>query len=552
MRELIARRIDAGELPAVGTSPSEREPNVHRDTIVRDEEGTAVLVVVSLPPEAREAARAALSGYTPGRGSTVLRAGGVRNRATTFGYLGAAAAMRRYGCRACDGARKDPEAHAAIATLAGSLAELTRWAVEQQADDDEAFAGAVDGQWRLAASPWTSGVVNWNSAMPYHYDRNNLPVWSAMVCIREGMRGGYLHVPGFDLTVACHDGDVVWFPGWALMHGVTPLEPQRAEARRLTAVYYALRGLAACLDPPAELTRARARRTKAEDEWKERQRAQGLLGATPSQATEVQVAIPSHARADKISERTLRLLADRGVPAQNVRVFVAPEEVETYRAAVDRGLCEAIEPGALGLNEQHNAITNWYSEGTRLVRADDDVADVRRRVDDKTLIPVDNLVSLFEAGFRACEISGANLWGLYPVLNPMFMKDRVALGLYFIIGQVWGSFNTHEPHGQIGAAPKDDYERTLQFYEQDGLVARLDFAAPKSPMHGAGGLQADDQPARVAANDAAVALLMERYPQWVKLSKKQSPKTGQEIRLADTRGSKKSLSVVEIGFHTVG
>jgi hypothetical protein len=115
------------------------------------------------------------------------------------------------------------------------------------------------------------------SPLPYHYDANNLDAWSAMPVIRRGVRGGHLHVPEYGQVIACRDGDTVYFAGYNLMHGVTPLRRQDTDGYRLSAVYYAVRDLTRCLPPAEEFQQAQQKRVQREEGLLDRQRAAGLL-----------------------------------------------------------------------------------------------------------------------------------------------------------------------------------------------------------------------------------------------------------------------------------
>jgi hypothetical protein len=82
------------------------------------------------------------------------------------------------------------------------------------------------------------------------------------------------------------------------------------------------------------------------------------------------------------------------------------------------------------------------------------------------------------------------LWGIYPVLNPLFMKKRVKLGLNYIVGAFWGVINTHEPGMEVSLDDKEDFERTLKFYMADGNVVRLEAYSLKTSYYSTpGGMQ---------------------------------------------------------------
>ena len=246
----------------------------------------------------------------------------------------------------------------------------------------------------------------------------------------------------------------------------------------------------------------------------------------------IEVAVVSHARAQSVGPKTLRTLANRGIERERVRLFVTPGQEEEYRSAVDPGIVGSIETGKFGLAAQRHYVTMAYPEGTWLVQLDDDVSDVREKVDDKNAVPVKDLESTFRFGFEACEDHKARLWGIYPVLNPMFMKNRLRVGLLFCIGHLWGVINSHDDARRVRLANKEDYERSIRYYKADGAVVRMEDIAAKTKMLGAGGLQADDQPARAALNRIEVMKLVNQWPEHVRVTKRRS-ELGLEIRLVE-------------------
>jgi hypothetical protein len=243
------------------------------------------------------------------------------------------------------------------------------------------------------------------------------------------------------------------------------------------------------------------------------------------------VAVVSHDRIDTANRQTLRLLADRGVPADAVVVFVAEGEVDAYRAGLDVGLYGELAVGGDSLMAQRHAVVAYFDEGAHVVCCDDDLGDVVERLNEKQTAPVADLPAVFDRGFKACEMAGSSLWGIGPVLNPMFMKPSTSSTLAFCIGHLFGVVNTHAEWARFDLAPKADYHQTLVRYEHDGAVARLNDVAAKSKMLAPGGL-ASRMADRRTANRDAVRELVRRWPRWVSVAKRRSA-TGLEVRLRD-------------------
>ena len=222
-----------------------------------------VAVVLRMPPGPLAWVRKALLGWP--FDTTTYRSAGIKNNARTFGYLARNTLLQRDGCRACQGSRLAPEAHHGIVAQAELLSAMLAEAAPELAARDRAAAEAVSPEWRMGDSQWTSGVANSTSVLPYHFDRNNLePVWSAMIVVRRGVRGGYLHVPELGASFHCRDGDVVCFPGWRFVHGVTPVKIVEPDGYRISAVYYCVEQMRACGTGAEEMARAQLARTNRE------------------------------------------------------------------------------------------------------------------------------------------------------------------------------------------------------------------------------------------------------------------------------------------------
>lgn len=247
-----------------------------------------------------------------------------------------------------------------------------------------------------------------------------------------------------------------------------------------------------------------------------------------------EIAIPSHKRPDTIGSKTLLCLAEAGVSKDRVRVFVEPEQVDIYERQVDSGLYAEIVPSALGVTANHNHITNFYGDGDLLVRADDDLRYLGRKVDDKVLEPIEDLDSWINQGFDFANRVGSSLWGIYPVANPFFLKHKLSTGLTFIIGQFFGAINRHS---EVLEAPvKQDYERSIRRFLETGTVLRFDDVCAVSSgitSYGGGvrsqkgGLQSMD---RQALNEQAVDYLLMTYPDFV--VEKKTKTDYREIKLA--------------------
>jgi hypothetical protein len=245
------------------------------------------------------------------------------------------------------------------------------------------------------------------------------------------------------------------------------------------------------------------------------------------------VAVPSHRRADILAERTLRMLADGGVPSRCITVYLGTEgEAGDYKVALPPELYGHLAiTGARGIGPQRNAIMRNYPKGTRLVMVDDDVRMVKVLSQGKLtrLADVDGFI---REAFRRSFKAGAVLWGVYPLPNAGFMSHRLRLGLAFIIGTLFGTIVRELPCELVTVPVKEDYERSIKYFLNDGKVARFeDVTLGTTYAKTPGGVEGIRT---VELAEESVAQLRRRYPELVHVNtRRQGPLP--EILLRDTR-----------------
>lgn len=152
----------------VGEPTPHRRPNVTGPVLIVDAAtGDPLLAYHPLARADREAARAAVTGIRWHQ--TARQHTGIRNRSRTFGMAPRGPHIRREGCRAAGLAVEDPERNAALAAIADVLHGHMREILPEVEAADRATLSGVLPEWRITAdAPWTSGVVNQTSTLPYH------------------------------------------------------------------------------------------------------------------------------------------------------------------------------------------------------------------------------------------------------------------------------------------------------------------------------------------------------------------------------------------------
>lgn len=118
--------------------------------------------------------------------------------------------------------------------------------------------GAISADWIIPGTRFTSGIVNRNNPLKYHFDRGNFEgVMSAMVVFRQLTEGGYLSIPRFGARWLLEDHTFFLFDGQSHLHGVTPIKKVNKHGYRYSVVFYALRAMGKCGTLEEELQRAR-------------------------------------------------------------------------------------------------------------------------------------------------------------------------------------------------------------------------------------------------------------------------------------------------------
>lgn len=266
--------------------------------------------------------------------------------------------------------------------------------------------------------------------------------------------------------------------------------------------------------------------------------------------SEYQIAIPSYRRANTLKDKTLKVLANHNIDPKKVTIFVGnTKELEDYQTALSDSPYNNIVVGEVGMGAIRRFIQKHYAENTPVMNFDDDLSEVLTKESDKKMIPVHNLEQdVILRGFRACSENNANLFGVYAAANAMFMKHRIAVGLYYCIGSCWGMFNRHDKDLSVTLDDKEDFERTLQHYVKDGKIVRLDDITVKSKYYTEdGGMQVTRTNDRILES---AEILAKRYPTLCSMYIRET--TGHaELRLRDKSNgafSKEASSTLESFF----
>ena len=366
-------------------------------------------------------------------------------------------------------------------------------------------------------------------AMNYHIDSGDDDSGLTTISVfDEGYyEGGLFVLPRYKCAFRIGDGDV-FVANSRQVHGVSKLT---GEGRRLSVVSYTKTNLA------------------AKENLK---RAYPAKSPRPKfRVSDYQIAIPSYKRDKTLRDKTLRVLERYGVDPRKVTIFVAnQEELEIYKDTLGDSPYANLVVAIKGIMEVRNFMWNYFPEGTPVLFMDDDLTAVKRLQKERggklSLIDVNDLYAeVVVPGFTSAREYNAYLWGIFAASNAMFMSanseddvddevaspDEVIIGNQYIIGSFFGAVIRHKENLLVGCADKEDHERSVVHFIEDGRTLKLKYITVESNYYGEqGGLQ---EFRTLETVSEGAKYMKQKYPQYVRVEKHTK-----EIKSGNNKGKK--------------
>lgn len=200
--------------------------------------------------------------------SKVTRLSGPKAETQIFGTRPAHSMKNNMqSCSSTRMAYTQPELHAIIASGAEVIAKIyERYNPELYLKHAAETKTKVREEYHMEQTAFTSGIINKNNPLGYHYDKGNFAgVWSGMIVYKRFIEGGYLSCPEYNIGFELKNRSLLLFDGQGIIHGVTPIVKLHPTlARRYSVVYYSLHKMWNCLPIQDEIQRANERRTAME------------------------------------------------------------------------------------------------------------------------------------------------------------------------------------------------------------------------------------------------------------------------------------------------
>jgi hypothetical protein len=174
--------------------------------------------------------------------------------------------IRNDFCTSTQLAKESPREHRIICEFAKVISKIYKKTCgEIYNEHEEITKSKLLPQWTIDGTPFSSGIVNKNNALHYHFDSGNFKnVYSNMVAFKSNVKGGYLSMPQYDIGLEIANNSLLLFDGQKILHGVTPFKLMSKNAFRYSIVYYSLQQMWKCQPLNEELARIKDKRTELE------------------------------------------------------------------------------------------------------------------------------------------------------------------------------------------------------------------------------------------------------------------------------------------------
>lgn|SRR3990167_383491 len=240
---------------------SDFETLIREDCILTDENGKLILLYFKFPNDTSELVKACKEiPY-----ETSQRSGGLKTTSRIFGFDPFTGIRKPY-CSATSLAIKFPKQHKVITKFGEQINEIYQKYLPEAYNKHKVIAEEkIEVGWRIPKTPFTSGIINKNNQLNYHFDSGNFQgVYSNMIVLKNNVAGGYLSLPTYGVGLECANNTLVMFDGQSILHGVTPIKFFGQGAYRYSLIYYTLQSMWNCDDLTTELAKVRNRRIKIE------------------------------------------------------------------------------------------------------------------------------------------------------------------------------------------------------------------------------------------------------------------------------------------------
>lgn len=223
----------------------------------------------------------------------------------------------------------------------------------------------------------------------------------------------------------------------------------------------------------------------------------------------------SAGRAGIIGKKTLKTLARAGFQG-SLFVIVPHDEIATYTHALsecDEPISCILQGATRGLVNQRKHARSLFPPGQEMVFIDDDITAIKTKLSAAPAEKIGAIHNVVDFCFDWLACTGSLLWGVYPVANGLFMKQRICVGNCYVVGALYGIIN--DPRLEEPMVDEcEDYWRQLSEQAAGRPPLRFECIGIETRyFKNPGGMQKDRKP---EVRTSVINTLVERYPAIVK------------------------------------
>lgn len=255
------REVNPKEFKERSAKPEDCSTLVDEDCVIYVDGRVAVVYIAKVDEDVREFVEAlGRVNY-----SKSYRSNGLLTTSRIFGYA-PRNAVRNHPCRAASLSAEQPDESSVVQRFAEVAQKYYQMHNPEVASKHMDMTDEnVKDEYRIGKTMFTSGIINHNNPLKYHFDSGNYKgVWSAMFAFKKNIEGGFLAMPELDICLKCTTGSLTLFDGQSFIHGVTPIRKLSGDAVRYTVVFYSLQQMWNCEMPKDEISLIRQKRAEVE------------------------------------------------------------------------------------------------------------------------------------------------------------------------------------------------------------------------------------------------------------------------------------------------
>jgi hypothetical protein len=193
----------------------------------------------------------------------------------------------------------------------------------------------------------------------------------------------------------------------------------------------------------------------------------------------MKIAIPSYNRASILKSKTLAYLLQEGFDPSEIVVFVKNDEQKTlYQKEISTPVTWVVCNNQ-NLCDKRTFISHYFPLDEEIVAVDDDIKTIK-------MLHPKPLREVLTTMFTLTRKEELTTWGIYPVNNLFFCKERVVRGSCYLIGCFFGFINKeHTVFPNLYT--KEDKWWSCYNIQKDGAVLRYEGICPDTTYYASGG-----------------------------------------------------------------